>query len=106
MPETAIDTVQDLNGTILRSTPRTISDDEIVVRDAPKRLLQALAGLQQWKADYATWAAEAEAVSAAGGTPTAVQVRGLFHRSAQSFDHLSVLSDRLYDLIRYLVEQR
>ena len=105
MPETAYDEKY-VNGVVVQSTPRTISDDEIVVRDAPKRLLQAVSGLQQWKADYATWSAEAEAVNAAGGTPTAAQLRGLFHRSAQSFDHLSVLSDRLYDLIRYLVEQR
>lgn len=104
MPETAYDEKY-VNGVVVQSTPRTVSDEEIKVRDAPAKLLQQAAALDQLAADWAQWAIDAEAVSAAGGTPTAAQLRALFHRFAQTSDRLSTWASRQGDLIAFVLKR-
>lgn len=54
MPITVEDTIQDLNGTITRRTPRVKSDDEIERDAVLDRLQQALPFLAAWSQDAKT----------------------------------------------------
>jgi hypothetical protein len=83
MPQTDQDDVYQ-NGVLISRTPRTLSDAEIQRRDAPTRLRNQYNVLRQWSIDAA-------AVSAAGGTPTAAQLRALFDRFGKLCDGLADL---------------
>jgi hypothetical protein len=83
MPEQAFDEEYE-NGVLKKRTQRTISDAEIQRRDAPTRLRTSYNALRQWSIDAA-------AVSAAGGTPTAAQLRALFDRFGKLCDGLADL---------------
>jgi hypothetical protein len=83
MPQTDQDDVYQ-NGVRISRTPRVVSDAEILRRDAPQRLRQSYSALRQWSIDAA-------AVSAAGGTPTAAQLRALFDRFGKLCDGLADL---------------
>lgn len=72
MPETAYDEVYQ-NGVRVSRTPRTVSDTELDRLSDSNQIRQAQATLRQWAQD-------AEAISNAGGTPTAAQLRQLFNR--------------------------
>jgi hypothetical protein len=83
MPETAYDE-EYRDGVLIKRTQRTVSDAEILRRDAPARLRAQYSALRQWSQDAA-------AVAAAGGTPTAAQQRALFDRFGKLCDGLADL---------------
>lgn len=89
MPETAQDEVYAQGDTppaqrLLSRQARTVTDAEILRRDAPARLRARYATLQQWSID-------AKAISDAGGTPTAAQLRALFDRFGKLCDGIADL---------------
>ncbi len=83
MPEQALDQVFQ-NGVLVSSTARTISDAEILRRDAPARLRARYAALRQWALD-------ADAVANQATNVTPAQQKALFDRFGRLCDGLADL---------------